>query len=604
MRNKEILDSWKAISVYLDRDIRTCARWEKELGLPVHRFDEDSPRSKVFAYKSEIDEWLKEKKIHKDFKKRALLEKRGAIIGLAATVILIVAVSASLYITNGRLSPAYHENLVIAVLPSESTNLSAFEQYIPEGICNEIIHSLTRIRNIRTIPVNSLAISKNPDKHLELIREKFKVSHFLKTKIEKDNDKLKIYAQLVRTEDEKVIWELESQDRMEEIFSLKEDICAKIHKKLSPNTEILSGFTLNNANARNNGAFDSYLKGNHILNRANSENDDPWKLYIQGKYYQDKWTKESNNWAIILFSRAVELDDNFAKAYIGLARCYLNYLNFNWDHDEKWLSKAEELLNKASAIDPECPEHYSTLVQVYLIKHFIYDEDTREKAFELAQNAVKKYPGCSFLCSLLGFCHYLRYGESGSELDFAKALELNEQSYYLRPYHINNIRYAELLMLNREYERALAVCSEIKGGEAALMADFLRGEIYYYMGDLHNSYSIFIELKEANDFNFQTASLFYLGMIAAQRGDASEVERILKKIKVIAPKKLDYFNDNLKMASIYMGIGQQELGYDYLAEFFSSEKTVKTRYLYQKYLEMDRNFDSCRDEERFKAIIQ
>jgi len=51
-------------------------------------------------------------------------------------------------------------------------------------------------------------------------------------------------------------------------------------------------------------------------------------------------------------------------------------------------------------------------------------------------------------------------------------------------------------------------------------------------------------------------------------------------------------------------IGQQELGYDYLAEFFSSEKTVKTRYLYQKYLEMDRNFDSCRDEERFKAIIQ
>lgn len=604
MRNKEILDSWKAISLYLDRDIRTCARWEKELGLPVHRFDEDSPRSKVFAYKSEIDEWLKEKKIHKDFKKRAFLEKRWAIIGLAATVTLIMAVSASLYVANGRFSPGYHENLVIAVLPSESTDLSAYEQYIPEGICNEIIHNLTRIRNIRIIPVNSLAISKNPDNYLEDIREKFKVNYFLKTKIEKGNDKLRVCAQLVRTEDEKVIWDLESQDRLEEIFSLKEDICAKIHKKLNPDKKIMSGLTLNNANVRNNGAFDSYLKGNHILNRANSENDDPWKLYIQGKYYQEKWTKESNNFAINFFSRAIELDDNFAKAYIGLARCYLNYLIFNWDYDEQWLSKAEELLNKASAIDPECHEYYSTLVQVYLIKNFIFEENTKEKAFELAQEAVKKYPGCSFLCSLLGFCYYLRFGENGSEPDFNKALELNEQSYYLRPYHINNIRYAELLMLNREYERALVVCGGIQEGEAALMADFLRAEIHYYMGDLRNSFSIFIKLKEANDFNFQTASLFYLGMIAAQRGDASEVERILKKIKVIAPKKLDYFNDKIKMASIYVGIGKKELGYDYLEEFFSSEKTDNTRYLYQKYLDMDRNFDNCRDEERFKAIIQ
>ncbi len=78
MRNSEILDCWKDISDYLDRDIRTCARWEKELGLPVYRFDKESPRSKVFAYKSEIDEWLKEKKIHKEIRKKPFLEKKGA----------------------------------------------------------------------------------------------------------------------------------------------------------------------------------------------------------------------------------------------------------------------------------------------------------------------------------------------------------------------------------------------------------------------------------------------------------------------------------------------------------------------------------------------
>jgi TolB-like protein len=604
MRNKEILDSWKAISAYLDRDIRTCARWEKELALPIHRFDEDSPRSKVFAYKSEIDEWLKEKKIHKDIKKKPFLEKRWAIIGLVTVVTLVMAVSASIYIANGRLSPAYPENLAIAVLPSESLNFSSHEQYIPEGICNEIIHSLSRIGNLRTIPVDSLAISENPKKYLDNIKEKFKVNHLLKTKIKKNHDKLKVCAQLIRTEDEKVIWNLGSQARLEDIFSLKEDICLKICKKLNPNNKIMPVNALNNANTRNNGAFNSYLKGNHILKRANSENDDPWKLYIQGTYYQGKWTKESNDWAINFFSKAVELDDNFAKAYIGLARCYLNYINFNWDYNKKWLNKAEELLKKASSIDPECSEYYSTLIQVYLIKHFIFEENTKEKAFELAQQAIEKYPGCPFLCSLLGFCYYLRFGESGNELDFNKSLELNEQSYYLRPYHINNIRYAELLMLNREYERALAACSEIQGGEAALMADFLMGEIYYFMGDLHNSYSIFLKLSTVNDINSQIASLFYLGMIAAQEGNASEAERILKKIKVIVPNGLDYYDEEPKMASIYMGIGKEELGYDSLEDFFSKDKTDNTRYLFLKYIEIDRNFDNCRNEERFKNIIQ
>jgi len=51
--------TWKEIAVYLDCDIRTCQRWERKLGLPIHRLDPDSSKTRVFAYKSDIDEWLK-----------------------------------------------------------------------------------------------------------------------------------------------------------------------------------------------------------------------------------------------------------------------------------------------------------------------------------------------------------------------------------------------------------------------------------------------------------------------------------------------------------------------------------------------------------------
>ena len=56
--DKKRLDGWKEISGYLGRDVRTCQRWEIELELPVYRVKQDSIRSKVFSYTSEIDEWF------------------------------------------------------------------------------------------------------------------------------------------------------------------------------------------------------------------------------------------------------------------------------------------------------------------------------------------------------------------------------------------------------------------------------------------------------------------------------------------------------------------------------------------------------------------
>lgn len=59
-KEADLLESWKEISEYLNRDIKTCQRWEIKFGLPIHRL-EGSPRSRVFAYRHELDTWFKEK---------------------------------------------------------------------------------------------------------------------------------------------------------------------------------------------------------------------------------------------------------------------------------------------------------------------------------------------------------------------------------------------------------------------------------------------------------------------------------------------------------------------------------------------------------------
>jgi hypothetical protein len=68
-KSSERLSSWKEIAVYLDAGLRTVIRWEKEFGLPVHRLS-DSRRSRVFAYKRELDEWIASHKISIRHKQR------------------------------------------------------------------------------------------------------------------------------------------------------------------------------------------------------------------------------------------------------------------------------------------------------------------------------------------------------------------------------------------------------------------------------------------------------------------------------------------------------------------------------------------------------
>ncbi len=602
--DKEILDSWKAISEYLGRDIKTCARWEKELGLPIHRIDQDSSRSNVFAYKSEIEEWLKNKTHLEKIQRKHNLKKRWAIIGSVSALVLVLAASVSLFVANGKFSSNAPENLSIAVLPFEHSNFSEYEHYIPEGLSHEITGYLSRLNNLRIIPAAQFTGNNNPKEALKNISEKYKVSHFLKTKLEKNEDELRICVQLKRVEDEKIIWEIRSEEKLENVFSLPEEIYLKINEKLNINNTPMKALAFKNGQTQDYTAFINYLKGSQILSKANPENNNPWRFYNQGKYCQGMWTKESNALAIYLFSRAIEIDENFTRAYIGLAQCYVNYINFNWDNNLKWLHKADELLEKAASINPECPEYYSTLIQVYQLKYLILNEPTKNRAYKLAQEAIQKYPSYSRLYAQVGYCHYLNFAESGHASDFDKALEFNQENYFLQPYGVSNIVYAELLMLNKDYGKALAVCNGIQGEESSLMADFRKGEIYYYVGDLDASQDVFLQLKSGNDFDFKIGALFYLGMIAAQKKDINEVERILKKIKVISPKKFDYFDDKLKSASIYMGIGEKEQGYKYLEDFFADGKTSKTKYIIHKYIDIDRNFENFREEKRFKHIIQ
>jgi len=602
VEQKDILNSWKEISYYLDRNVRTCQRWKIELALPVHRIDQNSQHSKIFAYKSEINQWLKEKAENKQIKKISFLQHRWSVISLISVVGLLSVIFLFLFLTNRVSISPQPEYLSFAVLPFENLNPSQQDEYFSEGMTNEITNKMTMLNELKVIPAVSVSKYNNSSQDARQIAEELSVDYLLVGKTKNNGDKITIGVKLIRTTDYNIIWSEEFENSLENILFIQDNICRKIHEKLNLKID-QNLFLLSNAGKTNDYlAYDNYLKGNYILSRLNEDNDDPWKLYHQGKFYWGKTTPESNRLAINLFNQAIEIDRNFALAYIGLAHCYANYVNLVWDFDLKWLNKAEDLLKEAQKISSDLPEYYFTLIEVYLLKEAAFNENTGKLAFELAREGIKKYPDNAQLNSILGYCYFMRFGEEGNEADFKKAAEYKEKSFWLNPYGINNLVYAELLMLNKEFYEAISVCNIVEKQDYSLMAKFRLGEIYYYLGDLETSKAIFQQLDIA-PLDLKIASMFYLGMIHSQRGEGEKALKIIDDISLISPQEY-VFSDDLWLASVYLGIGKKELGCELLKHFFNKTRNINMRFVWFKYIDIDRNFDRVREEEEFIKIIK
>ena len=87
------LDTWKEISRYSNQSVRTCQRWEKKNGFPVYRLD-NSSKSRVFAYKDEIDLWLLDKKETSNQKKNnfrsIFLHSNTKIITIILSIVKLI----------------------------------------------------------------------------------------------------------------------------------------------------------------------------------------------------------------------------------------------------------------------------------------------------------------------------------------------------------------------------------------------------------------------------------------------------------------------------------------------------------------------------------
>jgi tetratricopeptide (TPR) repeat protein len=149
MEGRQILESWKEISDYLKRSIKTCQRWEIELELPVHRLD-GTPSARVFAYPDELDRWMVAKLKHEEYKteqssfESRQKKKRFLVIGGAVAVLAVVGVLTwRFFFTPPIVFPASVPCAIFLPLenPSGDLVLEAWRTDLPHLITIDLVQS-------------------------------------------------------------------------------------------------------------------------------------------------------------------------------------------------------------------------------------------------------------------------------------------------------------------------------------------------------------------------------------------------------------------------------------------------------------------------------
>ncbi len=289
----------------------------------------------------------------------------------------------------------------IAVLPFVDMTPNADREYMGDGIAEEIINSLTTIKDLKVTGRTSSFQFKGEKVDLREIGKKLNVGIVLEGSIQKYEDNYRITAQLVRTKDNFHIWSERFDLNQVNIFKIQDNIAAAVVKKLQ--------LTLSSMEEK--------------LVKKKEINEEAYNFFLKGLY---KYKAQQFQECVDFEMKAIQFDSTYAPAYayIGLSKAW-QYIRTTQSRDSLLLKDAVRYSERAILLDPKQAEGYSSLglISWYWKRDFA-------KAHYYFENSIESNPSSSLI--LNRYAYFLTWmGE------FIKASQLALQAIQLDPADYN-----------------------------------------------------------------------------------------------------------------------------------------------------------------------
>jgi TolB-like protein/class 3 adenylate cyclase/Flp pilus assembly protein TadD len=421
----------------------------------------------------------------------------------------------------------------IAVLPFVSMSASADDEYFVDGMTEELISRLSRVKGLEVIARTSIASYKGTKKNIGAIAGELNVGTVLEGSVRTADGKVRITAQLINATTDVHLWSEDYDRELKDIFTVQTDIAQHVANALAARLAMVSAVTT----SPETHAQESKGAGTQDLEAYNA--------YLKGRYFYNKGTVEGLHKAIEHFDEAIRHDPSYALAYAAIADTYEQLLGYEGVSTEKY-SKARSAALKALELDPSLAEAHTALG---VVKTF-YDWDWAgaDAAF---RRALVLNPNSATTHNWYGW-HLLylrRWDDAIAEL--RRAIELDPVSIIMKAdlgFGLSNAgRWDDAL---QQLQKTL----ELDPGQSWM----LNGIGWAYVGKGMNQQALTAFQKELESPEREVYALAAIASTHAFAGDMAQSLDVLARVKVKAEKApgLAY-----QIAVVYWALASRDVRY-------------------------------------------
>lgn len=565
------LVSWKEIAAYLKCSERTVRRWEAE-GLPVHRHSHKR-KAGVYAYKSEIDVWWERDRRQLEPAEEAVEEKVSSpgqgrhwlIPGVALLAVLLLL--GALYV--GRLRQGNSGKLpagriqTLAVLPLQNLSRDPEQDYLAQGMTEELTTDLAQIVALRVISSTSSMKYKGTKKSLPEIARELKVDAILEGSVQRSGDHIRITAQLVDATQDQHIWAKTYDRDLQDILALENEVARAVAAEIQVQLTPRQAKRLATAPTVNRDAYEAYLKGRYFWSRRN-----PADLKK----------------ALACFQLASSVQPDFAPAFAGLADTYslLGSAGFDVLPRAEAAQKARAAAKRALELDDGMAEAHASMG--FVLYSYDWNWTAAEKEFK---QAILLNP--SYATAREWYSEYLNdFGRNHESLSEAEAALALDPISVLANQFVARAHY-----FARRFDQAIESSRKALELDPNFSIAHLRlGRSYAAEGKYGNALTEFREYgRLSGDESLATASI---ANALARSGDRPGSMQALAHLSALAKQKPV---PAICFALAYIGLGHQRQALTWLDKAFEEHSD------FLLVLRVDPLFDSERSDPHFQQLI-
>jgi len=237
----------------------------------------------------------------------------------------------------------------IAVLPFVNMSGDQENEYFSDGLTEELLNSLARIKELKVIGRTSSFVFKGKNTDLREIGQTLGVAHILEGSVRKAQNRVRITAQLIKADDGYHMWSDTFDRELNDIFAIQEEIAIRVVKELTSTLLGDSAEQLVNLGTTNTQAYEAYLRGRYLFIRK------PDDVQVQNEADQ-------------LFQQALELDPSFTLAWYGRFSVLSRRQRAGSIGYMEGRIQLRQLAEKMIAMDPGLSESYLALSRVTLLE--------------------------------------------------------------------------------------------------------------------------------------------------------------------------------------------------------------------------------------------